>query len=104
MLEIRLVQGIGVNRDEVASSYGRIALTRNRLMIEGVKVGMRDVKIAVTEGQKREDDGMIEMTSIRGNVSSGLRKPLVGPVQRRRAQSSIDLKAVGGNCILASVF
>ena len=104
MLEIRLVQGIGVNRDEVASSYGRITLTRNRLMTESVKVRMCDVKIAVTEGQKREDDGMIEMTSIRGNVISGLRIPLVGPVQRRRAQSSIDLKAIGGNCISSSVF
>lgn len=29
VLEIRLVQGIGINRDELASSQSRIILTRN---------------------------------------------------------------------------
>lgn len=69
-------------------------------MVEGGGDGMRDMIVAGIEGQKRENDRVIEMVPIGGDMIRALRKRLVGPSQRRRAQSSTDLKSISGNCIL----
>lgn len=71
-------------------------------MVESGGNGMRDVIVADIEGQKREDDRLIEMAPIGGDMIRALRKRLMGPT-RRRAQSSIYLKAIGRNCILVLV-
>lgn len=90
---LRRVKDVG---NEVASSHGSIALTRNRLMVEGigVGVGVSDLKVAVTEGQSRGEWGAID------NLRA-LRNPLVGPVQRGGGNSCAMYIESGGILALA---
>jgi hypothetical protein len=63
----------------------------------GDKIGIREIIVIETH---RQDGGASGMTSICRNVTGTLRNRLVSRVQRGRAESGINLAAIGCNCIL----